>query len=154
MRYCRTLYLRSNGFVIRKSELKYFNAAISNISFMIGMITKPEYNTSMKIPFDGTTTNYIQKNFSMPLLYKGETGDKIRTIERNFIMNDKKKVSIAVVILNCICAAVWNISLFVDLVYGYTNSVILVLYIVCAIVWDICAIVWIIRYQNSKKNNK
>ena len=68
-------------------------------------------------------------------------------------MDDKKKVSIAVVIINCICAVVWNINLFVDLAYGYTNSVSFVLHIICAIVWDICALVWIFRYRKSKKRN-
>jgi len=69
-----------------------------------------------------------------------------------FIMDDKKKVNLAVVIINCICAVVWNINLFVDLTYGYTNSVSFALHIICAIVWDICAIVWILRYLKSKKN--
>ena len=69
-------------------------------------------------------------------------------------MDDKKKVSIAVVILNCICAVLWNITLFVDLVYGYANSVSFVLHIFCAIVWDMCAVIWILRYLKSKKNNE
>jgi len=69
-------------------------------------------------------------------------------------MGDKKKVSIAVLIIYCICAVAWNINLFVDLAYGYTNSVSFVLHIFCAVVWDICAVVWIIRYQKSKKNNE
>lgn len=38
-------------------------------------------------------------------------------------MEEKKKVNLAVVVINCICAVVWNINLFVDLAYGYTNSV-------------------------------
>ena len=69
-------------------------------------------------------------------------------------MDDKKKVSIAVVIINCICAVVWNINLFVDLVYGYTNSVSFVLHIICAIAWDICALVSILKYRKSKKDNE
>ena len=60
-----------------------------------------------------------------------------------------KKVNIGVVvILNCICAIIWNIKVFVDLVYGFPN----VIAILCAIVWDICAVVWILRYLKSKKN--
>ncbi len=66
-------------------------------------------------------------------------------------MDDKKNVNIAVVIITCICAVVWNINLFLDFAYGYTNSVSFVLHIICAIVWDICAIVWIVRYLNTKK---
>ena len=69
-------------------------------------------------------------------------------------MDNQQKVSLAVVIINCICAVVWNINFFVDLVYGYTNSVSFVLHIICAIVWDICASVWILRYRKSKKSNE
>lgn len=67
-------------------------------------------------------------------------------------MDDKKRVNLTVVIINCICAVVWNINLFVDLTYGYTNFVSFTFHIICAIVWDICAIGWILRYLKSKKN--
>ena len=67
-------------------------------------------------------------------------------------MDDKKRVNLAVVIINCITAVVWNINLFVDLTYGYTNSVSFALHIICAIVWDIGAIAWILCYLKSKKN--
>ena len=69
-------------------------------------------------------------------------------------MDDKEKVSITVVILNCICAVLWSINLLIDLAYGYTNSVSFVLHIFCAIVWDMCAVIWILRYLKSKKNNE
>ena len=68
-------------------------------------------------------------------------------------MNEKRKTNLTVVIINCICAVVWNLNLFVDLAYGYTNTVSFVLHIVCAIVWDICAVVWILRYLRDKKEN-
>lgn len=68
-------------------------------------------------------------------------------------MDEKRKTNLTVVIINCICAVVWNINLFVDLAYGYTNTVSFVLHIVCAIVWDICAVVWILRYLREKKEN-
>ena len=68
-------------------------------------------------------------------------------------MDKKKEVSLSVVIINCICAVVWNINLFVDLAYGYTNSVSFALHIICAIVWDICAAAWVLRYLRSKKNS-
>ena len=67
-------------------------------------------------------------------------------------MEKKDKVSIFAVVSTSICAIIWNILLFVDLYYGYSNNVSFVLHIVCAIVWDICAIVWIMRYLKSKKN--
>ncbi|MBE6541474.1 MAG: hypothetical protein E7672_03400 [Ruminococcaceae bacterium] len=69
-------------------------------------------------------------------------------------MNDKKKVNIAVVIINCICAVIWTINLFVDLACGYTNTVSFVLHIVCTILWDISAVFWIAGYIRSKKNKK
>ena len=68
-------------------------------------------------------------------------------------MDNKKKVNLAVVIINCICAVVWNINLFVDFAYGYTNSVSFVLHIICAIAWDVCAVAWVLRYLKSKKKN-
>lgn len=68
-------------------------------------------------------------------------------------MDEKRKTNLTVVIINCICAVVWNINLFVDLAYGYTNTASFVLHIVCAIVWDICAVVWILRYLRDKKEN-
>ena len=58
-------------------------------------------------------------------------------------MERKDKASIFAVVSTSICAIIWNILLFVDLYYGYSNNVSFVLHIVCAIVWDICAIVWI-----------
>lgn len=67
-------------------------------------------------------------------------------------MEKKDKVSIFAVVSTSICAIIWNILLFVDLYYGYSNNVSFVLHIVCAIVWDICAIVWITRYLKSKKS--
>ena len=70
------------------------------------------------------------------------------------IMDNKKKVSLAVVIINCLCAVLWNVTLFLDLVNGYTDSVAFMLHIVCAIVWDACAVIWIIRYKKSQKQNE
>lgn len=67
---------------------------------------------------------------------------------------DNKKINITVVIITCICAIVWNINLFVDVAYGYANSVRFVLDILCAIIWDISTVVWIFRYKKSKKNDE
>ena len=68
-------------------------------------------------------------------------------------MQEKKAVSLSVVIINCICAVVWNINLIMDLAYGYTNTISFVLHIICAIVWDLCAVVWALRYLKSKKSS-
>lgn len=66
-------------------------------------------------------------------------------------MSYKKKASLFSVVINCICAIIWNLNLFVDLVYGYSNYVLFYLHIACAIIWDICAIYLIIRYGKYKK---
>ena len=66
-------------------------------------------------------------------------------------MDDKKKVSLTVVILNCVCAVLWNICLFLDLACGYRSVISFVLHIVCAILGDISSVIWIIRYKKQKK---
>ena len=65
-------------------------------------------------------------------------------------MEKKNKVSIWVVIPNCICAVVWSINVFVDLAYGFPNG----MHICCAVVWDLCAVIWILRYLKSREENE
>jgi len=67
-------------------------------------------------------------------------------------MDKKKRVSLALAVLMCFNAVVWNINLLLDLMQGYTNTGTLILHIFCAIAWDICAIPWVLRYLKSKKN--
>ena len=63
----------------------------------------------------------------------------------------KKNVGTGVaLILVSLCAVVWNINVFIDLSYGFTNW----LHIICTIIWDFCVVIWITRYIKSKKNNK
>lgn len=66
-------------------------------------------------------------------------------------MEKKEKTTIFAVISTSICAIIWNILLFTDLYYGYSDKVSFILHIVCAVAWDISAIVWILRYIKSKK---
>ena len=40
-------------------------------------------------------------------------------------IEEKKNVSIAVAILNCICAVLWIINLIIDFTHGYTDSLII-----------------------------
>lgn len=68
-------------------------------------------------------------------------------------MEEKKNVSIAVVILNCICAVLWIINLIFDFTHGYTDSVQLILHIICSVCWSFVAIIYIFRYLKLKKNN-
>ena len=62
-------------------------------------------------------------------------------------MTKKKKVSLTLVIINCVCAVVWNINVFVDLAYGFPNA----LHMICALVWDACAVIWTIRYLKARR---
>ena len=66
-------------------------------------------------------------------------------------MDDKKKVSLTVVILNCVSAVLWNICLFLNLAYGYRSVISFVLHIVCAILGDVSSVIWVIRYRKEKK---
>jgi len=63
-----------------------------------------------------------------------------------------KKISLSAVVINCICALVWNLNLFVDFVYGYSNNVSFYLHIACAVIWDICSIYLIVRYKKQQKD--
>ena len=66
-------------------------------------------------------------------------------------MEKKTNVSMAVaMVLNCLCAIVWNVHVFIDLTYGFPNM----LNIICAVAWDICAVIWVVRFINSKKGSK
>lgn len=46
------------------------------------------------------------------------------------MMKEKNEVSIALIILNCICAVIWIVILIFDLMNEYVNSVQLILHIV------------------------
>jgi len=64
-------------------------------------------------------------------------------------MKEKKKVSLTAVILNCICAVLWNIHVVVDLAYGFPKAFPILL----AVAWDFCAGMWIYRYVKSQRNS-
>ena len=66
-------------------------------------------------------------------------------------MEEKKEVSLTVVILNCICAIVWDIDLYVAIAFRDTNSMSFVLRGFCAIGWTVTAVIWICRYVKFKK---
>ena len=68
-------------------------------------------------------------------------------------MKEKKKVSLALVIIFCFCAVVWTANLIADMAFGYTSSAVFVLHVISAIVGDACAVAWIILYFKSQKNN-
>jgi len=66
-------------------------------------------------------------------------------------MDHVKKISLSAVVTNCCCAIVWNLNLFLDLLYGYSNKISFYLHIACAVLWDICVIYLIVRYRKYKK---
>ena len=68
-------------------------------------------------------------------------------------MEEKKKVSIVVIILSCLCAVLWIINLIMHFTHGYTDSVQLILHILCAVCWSFVAIIYIFRYLKLIKNN-
>lgn len=69
-------------------------------------------------------------------------------------MEEKKKINLTVVVLNCLCAIIWDINLIVNLIQGYSDTFLLVLHVFCAIAWSFCGIVWTIRYIKDKRNPK
>lgn len=68
-------------------------------------------------------------------------------------MDEKRKVNRAEAITKGICAVIWNINWILDLLYGNTDTKSFIWHIVMAVVWDILAVVWVLRYRKSKKDN-
>ena len=69
-------------------------------------------------------------------------------------MEEKKEVSIAVVILNCICAVLCISNFIINFTHGYKDSVQLILLFMCAVCWCFVASINIFRYLKFKKNNR
>lgn len=67
-------------------------------------------------------------------------------------MDEKRKVSRAEAITNCVCAVIWNVNWILDLIYGNTDSQSFMWHIMFAVVWNVLAVVWVLRYRKSKKD--
>lgn len=67
-------------------------------------------------------------------------------------MKNPEKVSIAAVIIFCLCAVGWITLWIVGLVQKDIES--FLHNTLCAILTSICAVIWIIRYCKSKKENE
>ena len=78
----------------------------------------------------------------------------IQQMERGAKMEGKKKVSLTVVILNCICSVGFIINLIGAIVCADTHSFPFVLRVFCAVGWTVCATIWVRRYILYKKENK
>lgn len=65
-------------------------------------------------------------------------------------MDEKKNVSLAVVIIHCFCAVIWNVNVILKLV-AKSYDLSFYIHIVAAVLWDICAVLWICRYVKGKK---
>ncbi len=68
-------------------------------------------------------------------------------------MEEKTKAGKVDVIFYCVMAVAWNINLFLDIAYGNTDSKSFMWHIVFAVVWNVLAVVWVLRYRKSKKDN-
>ena len=69
-------------------------------------------------------------------------------------MNNKKKVSRNLVVINWINAVLWYIIFFIDLANGYATAESFRMHLLCAIGWSIIAIIWTVRYLEYKRYNK
>ncbi len=69
-------------------------------------------------------------------------------------VNDQKKVTLPAVIINCICAAGWDIVFFYETVWGNGYNSSLILRFAIAFIWDIIAVNLVIKYIKSKDNDE
>ena len=69
-------------------------------------------------------------------------------------MERKDKASIFAVVSTSICAIIWNILLFVDLYYGYSNNVSFVLHIVCHCLGHLCYCLDYEIFKIKKEQNR
>lgn len=69
-------------------------------------------------------------------------------------MGEKKKTNLAMVIIYCFCAVVWDVNFFGKLAEGYPNTGTFVMYLLCAVTWTACAVLYDIRYIKDRKNKK
>lgn len=67
-------------------------------------------------------------------------------------MKDTKKVSLATVILNGLCAAIWILRAILAVVFReYTDSVFFfVLNVLCAVIWSGVFVKWLLKYRSQK----
>ena len=63
------------------------------------------------------------------------------------------KANKILMVIFIVCAVVWNMILLDEFLSGGINSKLFIIHIICAIIWDFNAVVWIINYLKSKKNN-
>lgn len=64
-------------------------------------------------------------------------------------MENNRKVTLGLVVLNALCAVIWTILTIEDIIEGNETGV-LVLHSFCAVIWLIVAILNYIRYRNVK----
>ena len=80
---------------------------------------------------------------------------KIKTITAEFkrggAMKSEKNAVLWAAVLNCICAAVWDLNLALVLFYGWRSDSYLGLSIVTALIWNIIAIRFVVKYKKDKK---
>lgn len=69
-------------------------------------------------------------------------------------MDKKKKLSLAAVVINCFCAAVWVALAAIDAAFGYDDPVVFGMHILCAVMWTLGAAMGLARYLKEKKSDR
>ena len=69
-------------------------------------------------------------------------------------MEKKKQLGLAVVVINCFCAAVWVALAAIDAAFGYDDPVVFGMHILCAVLWTLSASVGLVRYLKEKNTTK
>lgn len=66
-------------------------------------------------------------------------------------MKSEKNAVLWAAVLNCICAAVWDLNVLVKLIFGFDNGYATGLAAVTALIWNIIAIRFVVKYKKDKK---
>lgn len=69
-------------------------------------------------------------------------------------MDKKKKLSLAVVVINCFCAAVWVALAVIEVAFGYDDPVVFGMHILCAVLWTLSAAMGLAHYLKEKNTAK
>lgn len=66
-------------------------------------------------------------------------------------MKSERNAVLWAAVLNCICAAIWDLNLALVLFYGWRSDSYLGLSIVTALIWNVIAIRFVVKYKKDKK---
>ena len=69
-------------------------------------------------------------------------------------MKSERNAVLWAAVLNCICAAVWDLNLALVLFYGWRSDSYLGLSIVTALIWNVIAIRFVVKYKKDKTDSR